>query len=54
MEPRAEFVHWFFATGILVLGLILVAQTIAGPRGLGDAAAGGSTCGPGSRSASGS
>jgi len=32
MEPRAEFVHWFFATGILVLGLILVAQTIAGPE----------------------
>ena len=32
MEPHAEFVHWFFATGILVLGLILVAQTIAGPE----------------------
>ncbi len=32
MEPRAEFVHWLFATGILVLGLILVAQTIAGPE----------------------
>ena len=31
MEPRAEFVHWLFATGILVLGLILLAQAIAGP-----------------------
>ena len=32
MEPHAEFVHWLFATGILLLGLILVAQTIAGPE----------------------
>jgi hypothetical protein len=32
MEPHAEFVHWFFATGVLLLGLILVAQTIAGPE----------------------
>ena len=30
MEPHAEFVHWLFATGILVLGLILVAQAIVG------------------------
>ncbi len=30
MEPRAEFVHWFFATGVLVLGLIMVAETIVG------------------------
>jgi hypothetical protein len=32
MEPHAEFVHWLFATGILLLGLILVAQTVAGPE----------------------
>jgi len=32
MEPHAEFVHWLFATGILVLGLILVAQAIVGPE----------------------
>jgi hypothetical protein len=30
MQPHAEFVHWLFATGILVLGLILVAQGIVG------------------------
>jgi hypothetical protein len=30
MEPHAEFVHWFFAAWILLLGLILVAQGIAG------------------------
>jgi hypothetical protein len=32
VEPRAEFVHWLFATGILLLGLVLIAQTIAGPE----------------------
>jgi hypothetical protein len=31
MQPRAEMVHWVFASGVLLLGLILVAQTIAGP-----------------------
>jgi hypothetical protein len=30
MEPRAEFVHWLFATGILSLSLILVAEAIVG------------------------
>ena len=30
MQPRAEFVHWGFATGVLVLGLIVIAQAIAG------------------------
>ncbi len=30
MEPHAEFVHWFFAAGVLLLGLILVAQAIVG------------------------
>jgi hypothetical protein len=31
MQPRAEMVHWVFASGVLVLGLIMVAQAIAGP-----------------------
>ena len=31
MQPRAEMVHWLFASGVLVLGLILIAQAIAGP-----------------------
>ncbi|HEY4349304.1 MAG TPA: hypothetical protein VGM80_17140 [Gaiellaceae bacterium] len=30
MEPRAEFIHWLFATGVLMLGLIVVAQAVAG------------------------
>jgi hypothetical protein len=30
MQPHAEFVHWLFASGVLVLGLIMVAQAIAG------------------------
>ena len=31
MHPRAEMVHWLFASGVLVLGLIMIAQAIAGP-----------------------
>ena len=31
MQPRAEMVHWLFASGVLVLGLIMIAQAIAGP-----------------------
>jgi hypothetical protein len=31
MQPRAEMVHWAFASWVLVLGLIMVAQAIAGP-----------------------
>jgi len=30
MEPRAEFVHWLFASGVLVLGLITLAEVIVG------------------------
>ena len=30
MEPRSEMVHWFFATGFLLLGLILLSQAIVG------------------------
>ena len=30
MLPRAEFVHWLFGMGVLVLGLILVAEGIVG------------------------
>ena len=32
LMPRAEFVHWGFATGFLMLGLVLVAETLAGPE----------------------
>lgn len=31
MAPRAEIVHWLFATGFLLLGLILLAEAIVGP-----------------------
>jgi len=31
MQPHAEMVHWVFASGVLVLGLIMIAQAIAGP-----------------------
>jgi hypothetical protein len=30
MQPPAEFVHWMFATGFLLLGLCLLAQAIVG------------------------
>lgn len=30
IEPKAEMVHWMFATGILVLGLLFTAQTVVG------------------------
>jgi hypothetical protein len=30
MEPHAEMVHWFFATGLLLLGLTLVCESIVG------------------------
>ena len=30
MEPHSEMVHWFFATGFLLLGLILLSQAIVG------------------------
>ena len=30
MEPRAEFVHWLFGAGMLLLGLIMVAEGIVG------------------------
>ncbi len=32
MEPRAEFVHWFFATGVLLLGLIMLAEAVVGEQ----------------------
>ena len=37
MEPPSEMVHWLFATGVLLLGLIMLAEAIVGRRGLGDA-----------------
>ena len=30
MQPRAEMVHWLFATGFLLLGLCLLAETAVG------------------------
>jgi hypothetical protein len=30
MLPRAEFVHWWFATGFLILGLLLLAEAVVG------------------------
>jgi hypothetical protein len=30
IEPQAEMVHWWFATGILILGLLFLAETIVG------------------------
>jgi hypothetical protein len=30
MEPPAEHVHWLFATGFLILGLLLLAEAIVG------------------------
>jgi hypothetical protein len=30
MQPPAEFVHWMFATGALLLGLCLLAQAVVG------------------------
>jgi hypothetical protein len=30
MQPAAEFVHWMFATGLLLLGLCLLAEAIVG------------------------
>ncbi len=30
MQPKAEFVHWMFATGFLMLGLCLLAEAVVG------------------------
>jgi hypothetical protein len=30
MQPEAQFVHWLFATGFLVLGLCLLAEAVVG------------------------
>ena len=54
MEPHAEFVHWLFATGVLLLGLIMVAEAHRRARRSGRCGPGGSTSGRGSRSGSGS
>ena len=32
MQPEAEFVHWLFATGFLVLGICLLAESLVGPE----------------------
>ena len=51
MTPRAELVHWLFAAGFLLLGLILLAEAIVG-REVWRSDAGGRTCGRRSRSGS--
>ena len=43
-HAAAEHVHWWFATGFLVLGLLLLAEGSSGPR-CGVAGRGGATCG---------
>jgi hypothetical protein len=30
MLPKAEFVHWWFATGFLILGVLLLAEAVVG------------------------
>jgi hypothetical protein len=30
MLPKAEFVHWWFATGVLIIGLLLLAEAVVG------------------------
>jgi hypothetical protein len=30
MEPKAELVHWLFGAGVLMVGLVLIAETLAG------------------------
>src|SRR5437764_808506 len=30
MLPKAEFVHWWFATGFLIIGLLLIAEAVVG------------------------
>ena len=32
MEPPSEMVHWLFATGVLLLGLLMLAEVIVGPE----------------------
>jgi len=32
LMPQAEFVHWWFATGFLMLGLVLLAEALVGPE----------------------
>ena len=32
LMPQAEFVHWAFATGFLMLGLVLLAEALVGPE----------------------
>jgi hypothetical protein len=32
VEPRAEMVHWLFATGLLFLGLCLLCEAVVGPE----------------------
>ena len=48
MQPPAEHVHWVFATGFLLLGLLLLAEAIVGEEvwasGRGGATSGRRSC----------
>ena len=35
MLPKAEFVHWWFATGFLIIGLLLLAEAVVGEEAWG-------------------
>jgi hypothetical protein len=35
MLPKAEFVHWWFATGFLIIALLLVAEAVVGEEAWG-------------------
>ena len=35
MLPKAEFVHWWFATGFLIIGLLLLAEAFVGEEAWG-------------------
>ena len=32
LEPQAEMVHWWFATGVLILGLLFFTELLVGPE----------------------
>ncbi len=32
IQPAAEMVHWWFATGFLILGLLLLSEAVVGPE----------------------
>ena len=49
LMPPSEHVHWWFATGFLMLALCFAARAVVGPE-VWDGAPGVATCSPGSSS----